>query len=238
MSDDASNNDASDTNHDINSADTNSNMTDSDHDNRRSGMKSPDGTQDVSGSDDNNNVPMRPTPRRMVGSIEAAVAADDDTFATTSSVSKSADDTMGNDTCATLSQACPSPLPGNVLLHHFIPGVATSGSNLTGPHSPSCAPITLDQSDAAPAATLGLGVSVEDPPCALDWPVPDQDIPMGSPPLSHHKLQGSSQTTGSILWGHAQGNNPNIADFANDIKNLISIIGKVHLYITADDPKL
>ncbi|PPQ94063.1 hypothetical protein CVT25_007583 [Psilocybe cyanescens] len=92
-----------------------------------------------------------------------------DTFATTPSVSEPADDTMGNNTHAPLSQAHPSPLPGNVLLHHLMPGVATSGSNLAGPHSPSCAPVTLDQSDAAPTATLGLGVSVEDPPCALDW---------------------------------------------------------------------
>lgn len=61
---------------------------------------------------------------------------------------------------------------------------------------------------------------------------------MGSPPLSRHELQGSSRTTGGILRGRAQGNNPNIADFANDIENLISIIGKVHLYVTADDPKL
>ncbi|PPQ93902.1 hypothetical protein CVT25_007646, partial [Psilocybe cyanescens] len=167
VSDDPSNSDPSDTNHDSNSADTNSNMTDSDHDDRRSGTKSPDGTQDASGSDDNNDVPMCPTPRRTVGSVEAAVTADDDTFATTSSVFRPADDTMGTDTCATLSQAHPSPLPGNVPLH-LIPGVAMSGSNLTGPHSPFCAPITLDQSDAAPTATLGLGVSVEDPSRALD----------------------------------------------------------------------
>ncbi|PPQ84333.1 hypothetical protein CVT25_013028, partial [Psilocybe cyanescens] len=111
VSDDPSNSDPSNTNHDSNSADTNSNMTDSDHDDRHSGTKSPNGTQDASSSDDNNDVPMRPTPHRTVGSVETAVAADDDTFATTSSVFRPADDTMGNDTRATLSQAHPSPLP-------------------------------------------------------------------------------------------------------------------------------
>ena len=63
------------------------------------------------------------------------------------------------------------------------------------------------------------------------------DIPMDSPPpLSRHELQGASRTTGGILRGRAFGNNPNIGDLVDQDDSLIPLIGKIYLYITADDP--
>jgi len=56
------------------------------------------------------------------------------------------------------------------------------------------------------------------------------------PPSNQHELQGASHTTGGIFRGRAYGNNPNIADLANEDDNLIPIIGKIYLYITGDDP--
>ncbi len=56
------------------------------------------------------------------------------------------------------------------------------------------------------------------------------------PPLNRLELQGASHTTGGIFRGRAYGNNPNIGDFADEDDNLIPIMGKVYLYITADDP--
>jgi len=56
------------------------------------------------------------------------------------------------------------------------------------------------------------------------------------PPLSRHELQGASRTTGGVLRGRAYGNNPNIADLADPDESLIPIIGKIYLYITANDP--
>ena len=56
------------------------------------------------------------------------------------------------------------------------------------------------------------------------------------PPLSRHELQGASRTTGGVLRGRAYGNNPNIADLADPDESLIPIIGKIYLYIAADDP--
>jgi hypothetical protein len=56
------------------------------------------------------------------------------------------------------------------------------------------------------------------------------------PPLSRHELQGASRTTGGIFRGRAYGNNPNIADLAVPENSLIPLIGKIYLYITANDP--
>ena len=56
------------------------------------------------------------------------------------------------------------------------------------------------------------------------------------PPLSRHELQGASRTTGGIFRGRAYGNNPNIADLADQDDSLIPVIGKIYLYITPDDP--
>ena len=59
---------------------------------------------------------------------------------------------------------------------------------------------------------------------------------MDSPlPLSQHELQGASRTTGGIFQGRAYGNNQNIADLADQDDSLIPIIGKIYLYITAND---
>ena len=58
-----------------------------------------------------------------------------------------------------------------------------------------------------------------------------------SPPLLNQlELQGASHTTGGIFRGRVYGNNLNIGDFADEDDNLISIMGKIYLYITADDP--
>ncbi|KAF8813774.1 hypothetical protein BYT27DRAFT_7022124, partial [Phlegmacium glaucopus] len=56
------------------------------------------------------------------------------------------------------------------------------------------------------------------------------------PPLSRHELQGASRTMGGIFRGRAYGNNPNIADLADEYDSLIPLIGKIYLYITANDP--
>jgi len=56
------------------------------------------------------------------------------------------------------------------------------------------------------------------------------------PPLNQLELQGASRTTGGIFRGRAYGNNPNIADLADEDNNLIPIMGKIYLYITGDDP--
>jgi len=56
------------------------------------------------------------------------------------------------------------------------------------------------------------------------------------PPLNQLELQGASRTTGGIFQGRAYGNNPNIADLADEDNNLIPIMGKIYLYITGDDP--
>ena len=53
------------------------------------------------------------------------------------------------------------------------------------------------------------------------------------PPPNQHELQDASHTTGGIFRGRAYGNNPNIADLADDEDdNLIPIIGKIYLYVT------
>jgi len=63
------------------------------------------------------------------------------------------------------------------------------------------------------------------------------DIQMNSPPpLSRYELQGASCTTGGIFRGRAYGNNLNIADLPDEDDTLILIIGKIYLYITADNP--
>lgn len=62
------------------------------------------------------------------------------------------------------------------------------------------------------------------------------DVPMDSPPLSRSELQGASRTTGGIFRGRAYGNNPNMADLADRDDSLIPLIGKIYLYITANDP--
>ena len=59
---------------------------------------------------------------------------------------------------------------------------------------------------------------------------------ISSPPLNQLQLQGASRTTGGIFRGRAYGNNPNIADLADEDNDLIPIIGKIYLYITGDDP--
>ena len=65
----------------------------------------------------------------------------------------------------------------------------------------------------------------------------DQDVRMDSPPpLSRHELQGASSTTEGILRGRAYGNKPNIADLVDQDDPLIPIIGKVYVYIIANDP--
>ena len=56
------------------------------------------------------------------------------------------------------------------------------------------------------------------------------------PPLNRQELQGASRTTGGVLRGRAHGNNPNLADFADHGDPLIPLIGKIYLYITANDP--
>jgi len=56
------------------------------------------------------------------------------------------------------------------------------------------------------------------------------------PPPNQLELQGASRTTGGIFRGRAYGNNPNIADLADEDDNLIPIMGKIYLYITGDDP--
>ena len=56
------------------------------------------------------------------------------------------------------------------------------------------------------------------------------------PPLNQLELQSASRTTGGIFRGRAYGNNPNIADLADEDNNLIPIMGKIYLYITGDDP--
>jgi hypothetical protein len=56
------------------------------------------------------------------------------------------------------------------------------------------------------------------------------------PPLSRNELQGASRTTGGVFRGRAYGNNPNIADLVDDVDSVIPIIGKIYLYITADNP--
>jgi len=62
------------------------------------------------------------------------------------------------------------------------------------------------------------------------------DIQMDSPPpLSRHELQGASHTTGGLFRGKGYGNNPNIADLADQDDSLIPIIGKIYLYITTND---
>lgn len=63
------------------------------------------------------------------------------------------------------------------------------------------------------------------------------DIHMDSlPPLSQHDLQGASRTTGGLFRGRAYGNNPNIADLADEDDSLIPIIGKIYIYTTASNP--
>ena len=63
------------------------------------------------------------------------------------------------------------------------------------------------------------------------------DIQMNSPPaLSRYELQGASCTTGGIFRGRAYGNNLNIADLSDEDNTLIPIIGKIYLYITANNP--
>ena len=56
------------------------------------------------------------------------------------------------------------------------------------------------------------------------------------PPLSRQELQGASRTTGGIFRGRAYGNNPNIADMTDLDDPLIPVIGKIYIYIMADDP--
>ncbi|KAF8801792.1 hypothetical protein BYT27DRAFT_7114132 [Phlegmacium glaucopus] len=56
------------------------------------------------------------------------------------------------------------------------------------------------------------------------------------PPPSQHELQGASCTTGGVFRGRAYGNNPNIADMADQHNSIIPLIGKIYLYITANDP--
>jgi len=54
-------------------------------------------------------------------------------------------------------------------------------------------------------------------------------------PSSRFELQGSSQTTGGIFRGRAHGNRLNKADFAEEEDSLVSIVGKVYLYVTLQD---
>jgi hypothetical protein len=61
------------------------------------------------------------------------------------------------------------------------------------------------------------------------------DVQMDSPTLTHAELQGSSRTKGGIFRGKAHGNNPNIADIADDVDLLVPIMGKIHLYTTNTD---
>ena len=56
------------------------------------------------------------------------------------------------------------------------------------------------------------------------------------PPLSRHELQGASRTTGGAFRGRAYGNNPYMADFDDQGDSLVPLIGKIYLYITANDP--
>jgi len=56
------------------------------------------------------------------------------------------------------------------------------------------------------------------------------------PPPSQHELQGASRTTGGIFRGRAYGNNPNIADLADQHDSIIPLMGKIYLYMTANDP--
>ena len=53
--------------------------------------------------------------------------------------------------------------------------------------------------------------------------------------LTLTELQGASRTTGGIFRGRAYGNNPNLADFAEEEDSFIPVIGKVHLYLSAED---
>ena len=64
----------------------------------------------------------------------------------------------------------------------------------------------------------------------------DIRMDISPPPLNRLELQGASRTTGGIFRGRAYGNNPNIADLADEDDNLIPIIGKIYLYLTGDDP--
>ena len=59
---------------------------------------------------------------------------------------------------------------------------------------------------------------------------------MDSPPLSRHELQGASRTTGGIFRGRAYGNNPNMADLADQDDSLIPVIGKIYVYLSTNDP--
>ena len=59
---------------------------------------------------------------------------------------------------------------------------------------------------------------------------------LSPPPLTHEELQGSSRTTGGLFRGRAYGNNPNAADLRENEDELIPVTGRVHLYVTQDDP--
>ena len=87
---------------------------------------------------------------------------------------------------------------------------------------------------AATVITTTADIAMGDVTAVVDQGI---DIPMDSPPpLSRHELQGASRTTGGILRGRAFGNNPNIGDLVDQDDSLIPLIGKIYLYITADDP--
>ena len=60
----------------------------------------------------------------------------------------------------------------------------------------------------------------------------------GSLPLPTRQLplQEATCTTGGIFQGRAYGNGPNIGDFADEDDNLIPMMRKIYLYITANDP--
>ena len=56
---------------------------------------------------------------------------------------------------------------------------------------------------------------------------------MGSPPPpTLFELQGASRTHGRILRGRAQGNLPNIGDFADAEEEFFPVQGKIHIYVS------
>jgi len=134
-------------------------------------------------------------------------------------------------------------------------GGAAASAHITsrGLVSSSMAPPTLGQTGAALTISPGPGVLDNIDIRADGQDMPGQgtylyftftflnsfnnilDVHMNSPPPSQFELQGSSRMTGGIFRGRAYGNNLNQADFAEEEDALIPIVGKVYLYITAQD---
>ena len=165
----------------------------------------------------------RPTPRKTVGATTTIAAAMPETgsnivAATTPVVLTTDIVTIAATEAATLAV----PVPAAAMT-----GVVNEADMLT-----AAAPVEATTGVVTIAATDAT--TVDDAAAVIDQVL---DIRMDSPPpLSQQELQGASRTTGGIFRGRAYGNNPNIADFADQDNSLIPHIGKIYLYITANDP--